>query len=60
MKKTFDCVQMTRDIREKLSSRYAGNQDLEMQELRQARERFEKKALSKPVRLAEEAGDYRK
>lgn len=60
MKKTFDSVQMTRDIRAKLSTRYDGKPDLELQELQEARKRFEKKFLSKHVNLAEEAATYGK
>jgi hypothetical protein len=51
MKKSFDCVQMMRDIREDLSKRYAGKPDLMAKELRQARERFEAR-LRRPKKMS--------
>lgn len=58
MKKKFDSVGMMRDIREKLSVKFARNPSLEQQELRQAKARFEKQLTSKPVRVAEKRSAY--
>ncbi len=40
--KEFDCVEMARRIRDKLSVKYANNPELEDNELKAAREKFKK------------------
>lgn len=58
MKKSFDSVGMMRDIRVKLSEKYAGKPSLEQQELQQAKARFEKQLTAKHERVAESKAVY--
>ena len=58
MKKSFDCVDMMRDIRKKLSEKYSGNPSVECQALRQAKLRFERQRASGHARVAETRSAY--
>jgi hypothetical protein len=61
MKKTFDCVKMMRDIRTKLSRRYANHPELLDRDLEEIRRKYgfpEPKRQEKTQLVAERAAEY--
>ena len=55
MKKTVDCVKLMREIRAELTLRYQGKPELELRELREAREQFEARCAARRALVVAEA-----